>query len=138
MQDRPTKIELLRGVEYFLTDEAVEMLEGPAKFHARVAARAVRMVIAELDIEEDDLRQEYEGLRKILDDDAAEPVRLDDLQARLLEMNEELCKRIRGGGFAEGQSRKELLNHLNGVAVRKLSVNNPKMTELVREELGVE
>ena len=52
MNDRPSAAELLAAVEQFLEEEAVPALEGPARFHARVAANVVAMVQRELAIGE--------------------------------------------------------------------------------------
>ena len=40
MQDRPTYAELLAAVRHFLEADVVPRLDGPKKFHARVAANA--------------------------------------------------------------------------------------------------
>ena len=64
MEDRPTMTELLQGVEYFLNDEAITRLQGHEKFHARVAANAVRMVMRELAGEQAELEEENALLRR--------------------------------------------------------------------------
>lgn len=135
MQDRPTKTELLQGVEYFLTDEAIPQLEGAAQFHARVAANAVRMVLRELAGEEDDLRKEYDGLRAILGLNEQAPETNEALRERLLELNEQLSKKIRSGETGNPAEHERLLRHLREVTLRKLAVTNPAMRELLIEEL---
>lgn len=137
MQDRPTRLELLQGVEYFLTDEAIERLEGSAKFKARVAANAVRMVMRELEGEQEDVRQEFESLKELIFH-AAEPKReFAELREQVDEMNTELARLIRDGKAEEPEFRRRLIDHLKPVAYRKLAVNNPKMAAMVKEEYGL-
>lgn len=135
VQDRPTKTELLSGVEYFLTDVAIAELTGPAKFHARVAAHTVRMVLREIESEEDDLRLEVAGLRDLFKIDAPPLSSLKDLREEALRLNEKLSEEIRQGKVDSGPFRERAIRHLRDVAVRKLEVSNPKMSELAREEL---
>lgn len=138
MQDRPTKIELLRGVEYFLKDEAIPALEGPAQFNARVAARAIKIVIAELESEEDDLNEEYDSLCELLDCDYERPLRLDELRESIRDLNAQLVDRIRQGEADDPGFRKRLFAHLKPVHLRKLAVNNPKMGEIIAREYGLD
>ena len=56
MNDRPSATELLAAVERFLEETAVPGLEGPAKYHARVAANVVRIVARELATEDELLK----------------------------------------------------------------------------------
>jgi hypothetical protein len=136
MQDRPSKTELLQGVEYFLADEAIPQLTGPAQFHARVAANAVRMVLRELEGEEEDLRAEYRGLCGILNVDESQPETLGALRERVLQMNETLSKRLRAGETGAPAERARVLAHLREVTLRKLAVTNPAMREILIEELN--
>src|SRR5690606_13181549 len=53
VNDRPSAAELLAAVEQFLEEEAVPALEGPARFHARVAANVLRIVARELATEDE-------------------------------------------------------------------------------------
>lgn len=73
MNDRPTAAELLAAVERFLEETAVPGLEGPARFHARVAANVVRIVARELATEDAHLAREWDGLAALLADDAEPP-----------------------------------------------------------------
>jgi len=137
MQDRPTKLELLQGVEYFLTDDAIEKLEGSTKFKARVAANAVRMVMRELEGEQSDVRQEFDSLKQLLFH-AAEPKReFSDLRDQVEEMNTELARLIRSGKAEEPEFLRRLIDHLKPIAHRKLAVNNPKMATMVADEYGL-
>jgi hypothetical protein len=67
MQDRPTYAELLAAVRHFLETDVVPRLEGPAKFHARVAANVVAIVERELDGEDSQLRDEAQRLGALLE-----------------------------------------------------------------------
>ena len=66
MNDRPSATELLAAVERFLEETAVPGLEGPAKYHARVAANVVRIVARELATEDEHLAREWDGLAALL------------------------------------------------------------------------
>lgn len=138
MQDRPAKIELLQGVQYFLEDEAIEKLEGLAKFRARVALNVVRMVIRELENEQEDLPREFDGLAKLLGRKGERPERLGELENELLAMNEELARTIAEGRADDGELRARMLEHLRDVTYRKLAVVNPRQTEFAKKELGIE
>lgn len=135
MQDRPSKIELLKGVEHFLSNEAVVQLKGPEQFHARVAANAVRMVLRELEGEEADLLAEYEGLKALLPGGDGVFTGLEASRGELLAMNEALYERIRAGDADSGDYRARVIAHLREVTLRKLQVVNPAMAELLEREL---
>jgi len=53
MQDRPTSSELIEAVQHFLETDVVPALDGPKKFHARVAANVLGIVRRELQAEDD-------------------------------------------------------------------------------------
>lgn len=141
MQNRPSKEELLRGVLHFLREEAVQALEGPAKFHARVASRAVEMALRELDTEAADLAEELEGLCRLLNARPGETPTRESQLARVAELNRDLAARIREGqadaaapdsaGF-----RAAAIDHLKRMTVRRLAVSNPEMAARVRGEFG--
>ena len=66
MNDRPTGPELLREVERFLEQEVVPRLDGPRRYHARVAANLVAIVAREIETEEAQLHSEWERLGSLL------------------------------------------------------------------------
>ena len=136
MQDRPTDLQLLRGVSYFLEDVAMRELEGASHFRARVASNVVRMLLREGETAEADLRTEHTALAELLGRTAPSPEDGEQLHAQVLEMNDELARRIRDGEADAGDFRARVLAHLRAVAVRKLDVTNPKMAARVREELA--
>ena len=120
MNDRPSADELLRAVERFLRDDAVPALEGPRRFHARVAANVLGIVRRELARGESDLREEWQGLAELLDREAAPPA---DLAGAVRGANEELVRRIRAGEADTGPFRAALLAHLHRVLDAKLAVS---------------
>jgi hypothetical protein len=66
MQDRPTCDELLAAVEAFLDAGAAPGAEAAMRFHARVAANAVRIVRRELALEDAHLDAELARLQDLL------------------------------------------------------------------------
>ncbi len=136
MQIRPTAIELLRGVEAFLSEEAVPLLDGPAQFHARVAANAVRIVVRGLEAEAGDLRAEGEALAALLGRTEPMPADGEALRREVAGMNQRLAEMIRAGEADAEPTRGRLIEHLKAVTLRALEVNNPKMAEAIRRQWG--
>jgi hypothetical protein len=130
MNDRPSATELLAAVERFLEETAVPGLEGPAKYHARVAANVVRIVARELATEDEHLAREWDGLAALLDA-ASEPK--PDERARLRDAiaarNQELVRRIRAGDADAGAWRVALIAHLSRVVADKYDVAQPPRTK---------
>lgn len=136
MQNRPSKEELLRGVIRFLREEAVDKLEGRAKFHARVAGRAADMVLRELESEREELKAELKSLRSLLVTADTPNEDETDLATQVGRLNGELVKRIQAGEADDGPFREAALDHLKHMTVARLEVNNPKMAETVRGDFG--
>lgn len=134
MQDKPTDMQLLQGVRYFLEDVAMQELKGASQFRARVAANVVKMLLREGDGSESDVHAEYASLCDLFGRSADPPAGLEDARARVLELNEELAGRIRDGEADAGEFRMRVLAHLCAEAVRKLDVTNPKMAARIRQE----
>jgi hypothetical protein len=124
MNDRPTTTELLAAVERFLEESAVPALDGPAKYHARVAANVVRIVARELACEDEHVAREWDGLATLLGA-APKPAARDALHAAIRARNEELVRRIRAGEADAGAFRQGLLAHLSRVVADKLDVAQP-------------
>jgi len=124
MNDRPTAAELLVAVERFLEESAVPALEGPAKYHARVAANVVRIVARELATEDEHLAREWDGLATLLGD-APKPAARAALGDAIRTRNEELVRRIRAGDADAGAWREALIAHLSRVVADKLDVAQP-------------
>jgi len=125
VNDRPSAAELLAAVERFLEETAVPGLDGPARFHARVAANVVRIVARELATEDAHLAREWDGLAVLLADDAEPPLGRAELREAILARNEELVRRIRAGDADTGPWQTALLEHLARVVADKLDVAQP-------------
>ena len=128
MQDRPTARELLESVRLFLEDDVVPALDGPARFHARVAANVLAIVGRELEGEEATLLAEWTRLAGLLGrPSGAPPERVAALRVAVAELTEELCARIRRGD-ADASPFREAVRAAVAVSVaEKLAVANPRM-----------
>lgn len=130
MNDRPSATELLAAVERFLEETAVPGLEGPAKYHARVAANVVRIVARELATEDEHLAREWDGLAALLDSQGEpKPDERASLREAIVARNQELVRRIRAGDADAGAWREELIAHLSRVVADKLDVAQPPRTK---------
>jgi hypothetical protein len=126
MQDRPTIRELLAAVRHFIETDVVPKLEGPKKFHARVAANVLDIVQRELELEAEQLQREYESLAALLGMNESAPRERELLHRSLRERTEELCRRIAGGAADAGEWREAVLAHVRLTVRAKLQVANPK------------
>ncbi len=126
MQDRPTYSELLEAVQHFLETDVVPALDGPKKFHARVAANVLAIVRRELQSEDAQLRAEWRGVDALLGAAETPPTERDALRRRLAERTEALCARIRQGDADAGPWRDAVLAHVRQTVTDKLAVANPK------------
>ncbi len=132
MQDRPTVLELLREVERFLREEVTPHLEGERRFHAIVAANAVRIVMRELEREEEQLLREWEALDALLGREEP-PALTSQLREAVRRRVEEVCRRIREGeAEAHGPFQEHLLPFLWLLTKHKLEVNDPAWLERPR------
>jgi hypothetical protein len=126
VNDRPDAAELLAAVERFLEETAVPALEGPAKYHARVAANVVRIVARELATEDEHLAREWDGLVALLGAAGeAKPGERASLRDAISARNRELVRRIQAGDADAGAFRAELIAHLSRVVADKLDVAQP-------------
>jgi hypothetical protein len=125
VNDRPDAVELLRSVERFLETQVVPALEGPGRFHARVAANVVAIVAREIETEEEHLQGEWERLEAMLGTVGPAPPGRGALRQALLDRNQELVRRIRSGHADEGPLREQVLAHLRHTVSDKLSVSRP-------------
>jgi len=127
MQDRPTSAELLDAVRHFIETDVVPALDGPKKFHARVAANVLAILRREADLEDPQSQTEWDGLTTLLGDDPGPlPLLRADRAARLRQRTEALCDRIRGGDADAGAWRVAVLAHVRRTVVAKLTVANPR------------
>jgi hypothetical protein len=125
VNDRPTAVELLRAVEHFLERDVVPHLEGPRRFHARIAANVVAIVAREIETEEAHLRDEWRRLGLLLGDSASPPAERGPLREGVRSRNEALVARIRAGEADGGDFRDEVLAHLKRTVDEKLQVSRP-------------
>ena len=125
MNDRPTAVELLAAVRGFLEREVVPRLEGPGRYHARVAANVLAIVAREIETEEAQLRGEWERLGRLLERPEPAPAERDALRAGVLGRNQELVRRIRAGEADAGPWRGAVLEHLRRTVADKLDVARP-------------
>ena len=130
MQDRPTYAELLEAVQHFLETDAVPALEGPKKFHARVAANVLAIVRRELESEDTQLRAEWERLRELLGLAGRPPTARAELRRQVRQHTAELCERIRDGDADAGSWRSTVMAHVRQTVEDKLRVANPKYLRL--------
>lgn len=124
MQDRPNFDELLEAVAGFLHDDVLTNTTGRLNFHARVAGNVLQMLRRELAMEEEHLTREWDGLCELLGREE-QPARLSQLRLRLIERNQEMAERIRGGDADAAPFREAVLAHLRSVTRDKLAVSNP-------------
>ena len=129
MHDRPTAIELLDAVRHFLETDVVPALEGPKKFHARVAANVMSILTREWELEEGQLADEWRSAGALLGESAALPPTRAEQRTELRRLTERLCERICAGDADSGEWRAEVLRHLRLVVRQKLEVNTPGMLE---------
>ena len=128
MQDRPTARELLEAVRFFLEDDVVPALDGPARFHARVAANVLAIVGRELQDEEPALIGEWTRLARLLGlPSDVPPDRLAALRTAVAELTERLCARIRGGDADASPFREAVRAAVTASVAEKLAVANPRM-----------
>ena len=125
MQDRPTASELLEAIQHFLETDVVPALEGPKKFHARVAANVLEIVRREIESEDTQIQAEWKGLDRLLGS-APMPANRPALSKALRTRVEELCARIRAGDADSGSWRSAVVTHVRQTVVDKLAVANPK------------
>ena len=125
MNDRPDAAELLRAVERFLEQQAVPALEGPARFHARVAANVVAIVAREIETEEGHLDGEWDRLEALLGDPGPKPRERRALRDALRQRNRDLVALIHSGAADRDPMRARVLAHLRRTVSDKLSVSRP-------------
>jgi hypothetical protein len=117
---------LLEAVQHFLETDAVPALEGPKKFHARVAANVLAIVRRELESEDAQLHAEWERLRELLGFAAAPPTDRAELRRQVGQHTAELCERIRAGDADADPWRSAVTAHVRWTVEDKLRVANPK------------
>ena len=135
MQDRPTCKELLQAAREFLEGEVVPSLDGRRKFHARVAANVLAIVVRELELERGQIAREWRRLDALVGE-AALPTDPGAAREALAARTEQLCAKIRSGDADAGVFRDEVLVHLRATVREKLAIANPRMLEA--EGVGID
>jgi hypothetical protein len=125
VRDKPEAAQLLDSVEAFLTGEVVAQLKGRLRFHALVAANAVRIVARELRLGPGQDAEELLALWRLLGRDGDPPPGTDP-RGLLHELNTELCVRIDRGDADSGEFRARVVSYLACSVEAKLKVDNPK------------
>ena len=124
MQDRPTVPEFLKAVTQLLDEELVPNLSGSRQFYARVAANVLRIVMRELEHEEEHPAAEWQRLDALLPP-VERPATRAELREAIRRRTEELCQRIRQGDTDTGPYRDQVLAHVCETVREKLLVSNP-------------
>ena len=130
MRDEPDALGLLAVARETLLGELMPLLPAERRYDALLIASAIAAAAREVEAGDAPLREELDGLARLLGLNAAAltPADLPDLNARL-------AAEIRAGAYDRpGPARAALAAHLRAVTVRKLRETNPKY--LAAEGLG--
>jgi hypothetical protein len=119
MMDQPSILELVTAVRDFIEQRAMPELKGHTAFHARVAANALGIVARELELGGRSAEGERERLTKLL-----------GIEGSLMELNRELCRRIRHGTI--GLEAPGLPEHLIVTTREKVAIDQPNYGGLKR------
>lgn len=125
MQDRPTHPELLAAVRKFIEDDVLPRLDGPKKFHARVAVNVLAILERELASEDIQLPDECGRLASLLDAEEPIPAEKPVLRRLIRARTQRLCEQIAGGDADSGPWRAAVLAHVRQTVREKLEVANP-------------
>jgi hypothetical protein len=124
MQDRPDARELLEALEEFMRERSAAAPDRFDRFQFLVAANSLSILQRELELDDDFIRDEWEGLDRLLGHEEV-PVRFLDRADRIRERNADLCDRIERGEF-DGESEDRLLRHIYQTVFNKVRIANPR------------
>jgi len=119
MMDQPSMLELVTAVRDFIEQRAMPELKGHTAFHARVAANALSIVKRELETGGPSAVAEQKRLKALLNQDGS-----------LIELNRELCRRIRDGVIRLDSPG--LAEHLTLTTRDKVAIDQPSYSGLRR------
>ena len=119
MMDQPSVLELVTAVRDFIEQRAMPELKGHTAFHARVAANALGIVVRELETSGPSGEAELDRLKVLLGRDAT-----------LMELNRELCAKIRAGAIS--LDTPGLAEHLTLTTRDKVGIDQPNYSGLRR------
>jgi len=119
MMDQPAMLERVTAVRDFIEQRAMPELKGHTAFHARVAANALSIVKRELETGGPSAVAEQKRLKALLNQDGS-----------LIELNRELCRRIRDGVISLDSPG--LAEHLTLTTRDKVAIDQPSYSGLRR------
>ena len=119
MMDQPSILELVNAARDFIEKHAMPELKGHTAFHARVAANALGIVAREIEFGGPAAEAERRRLVALLGRDGT-----------LLDLNRELCARIRDGRI--GLETAGLADHLAQTTCDKVTIDQPTYDGLKR------
>jgi hypothetical protein len=119
MMDQPSMLELVSAVRDFIEQRAMPELKGHTAFHARVAANALSIVARELHQGGPSADAEIARLKDLLGHDGP-----------LMDLNRELCGRIRDGAIT--MDTPGLAEHLTITTRDKVAIDQPNYSGLKR------
>ena len=115
--DQPSMLELVEAVRSFIETKAMPELKGHTAFHARVAANALGIVARELERGPSSAEGELERLKALLGHNGT-----------MIELNRELCQRIRSGTLDIASEALE--QHLELTTLDKVAIDQPNYSGL--------
>jgi hypothetical protein len=118
MMDQPSTIEIVTAAREFLEKHAIPELNGRTAFHARVAVNALAIVTRELELGGRAIADELSGLALLLGQ-----------KGSLIELNRELCRRVRANELPVDDA--DLAGHLCRSTVAKVEIDQPTYSGFV-------
>jgi hypothetical protein len=116
-------------VRLFLEKDLLPALGGGdarLKFQALVAANVLSIAGRELASEEQQLIEERDLLRPLVNEPTEATPGVSGLREMVGQMNEELCGRIRHGELDDPDKQKDLTKVLRRLVMRKLEIASPR------------
>jgi hypothetical protein len=123
VQDRPTAVELLDALGDFMRDRATHARDRWERFQFQVAANSIGIIRRELDMDDEFMRAEWQGLDGLLGEEPMPQGRA-AWQAGIERRNTELAERILRSEF-DGTREDTLLPHIWETVVNKVRITNP-------------
>jgi aminoglycoside phosphotransferase (APT) family kinase protein len=123
---RPSAAELLEAVAAFLTEEVVPTFRGRQRFHALVAANVARVVARETERGAAIIERQCADLWRLLGRPGALPSKYRPVELAI-DLETELCKRIRAGEADADPWRTPVLAFLENDVRARLEIENPDL-----------
>jgi hypothetical protein len=125
MQDRATATELLDAISRFLRNQSEKQQDRWLRFQLLVASNSLAIVQRELEMEEDNLREEWALLDGLLGTRPI-PARYRELQEAYRQRQEELGEAIRNGEFDDPERERELLRYFVTETKNRVKITAPQ------------